>query len=308
MYLPLNYIHLKSSLLDFDWLPSLSNLWLSELAYVDNTPITLALIIQGLLLMGFGYFICRSTSKAIEYKILSRLDIDLSLRHTLGTIIFYFFISIFTLIILNLLHIPISIFAWIGGAFAIGIGLGSQNIVNNFISGLIMMAERPIKVGDIIDVGGVTGLVEHIGARSTHVKSLDNTHVVVPNSSFLEKNVLNWTLSDDIIRTTVKVGVAYGSPTNQVDKLLKEVVQENPRILKTPSPQVLFSDFGSSSLDFQLLFWTHVPDMLELKKLESHVRHKINSKFTENQIIIAFPQLDVHLFQPEPPPTSSLPL
>ena len=201
---------------------------------------------------------------------------------------------------LSLLNIPISVFAWIGGAFALGIGLGSQNIVNNFISGLIMMAERPVKVGDIIDLEGVTGVVEHIGARSTHVKSFDNTHIVVPNSSFLEKNILNWTLSDDIVRTTIKIGVAYGSPTDKVENLLKESVYEENLALRKPPPQVLFADFGNSSLDFELLFWTHVPDMLELKRLKSRVRHRINKKFIENELSIPFPQLDVHFFNNSP--------
>ena len=297
------YIYLspiKTSFSTLNWLPDLPDLWFSELAKVDNTPITLALIVKGMVLMAIGYFICRTTSRAIEHRILSRLDIDLSLKHTFGTIIFYFFFSMFTLMTLSLLNIPISVFAWIGGAFALGIGLGSQNIVNNFISGLIMMAERPIKVGDIINLEGVTGVVEHIGARSTHVKSFDNTHIIVPNSSFLEKNIHNWTLSDDIVRATIKIGVAYDSPTDKVENLLKESINEENLVLRKPVPQVLFSNFGSSSLDFELIFWAHVPDILELKRLESRVRHKVNKKFIENKVTIAFPQLDVHFFNNSP--------
>lgn len=278
-----------------DWIPAFSDIWFTEFAQVDNTSITLALIFKGLILLVIGYFLCRSVSHAIEKRLLSHLEIDVSLRHTLGTIIFYFFLSILVLFILSLLSIPISVFTWIGGAFALGVGLGSQNIVNNFISGLVMMVERPVKVGDVVDVEGVTGIVEHIGARSTQVKSLDNTHIVVPNSSFLEKNVLNWTLSDNVIRTSIPVGVAYGSPTKLVEVLLTECAKEQESILEHPQPVVLFTDFGNNSLNFELLFWSRLHSILQLKKLESTVRHAIDNKFRQSGITIAFPQLDVHL-------------
>ena len=278
-----------------DWVPDLQDIWFAELARVDSTSITVALIFKGFTLLIIGYFICRFLSRQIEKKLLSRLEIDIALKHTLGMVIFYFFLSILTLFILNLLNIPISVFTWIGGAFALGVGLGSQNIVNNFISGLVMMVERPVKVGDIVDVEGVAGTVEHIGARSTQVKSLDNTHIVVPNSSFLEKNVLNWTLSDDVVRTSITVGVAYGSPTRKVEELLKECVRDEEQVLLYPEPVALFTDFASSSLNFELLFWSHVQNVLQLKKLESAIRYNIDDKFKESDIVIAFPQLDIHL-------------
>ena len=276
------------------WIPDLSKIWFAELAVIDNTPVTVGLICKGILLLIIGYYICRLFSREVENRLLSRLDIDISLRHTLGTIIFYFLLSILMFFILSLLKIPISVFAWIGGAFALGIGLGSQNIVNNFISGIVMMAERPVKVGDIIEVEGFLGMVEHIGARSTQIKSLDNTHIIVPNSSFLEKNILNWTLSDDLIRTVVSVGVGYGSPTKKVEEILKDCVKKYVLILEDPEPLVLFTNFGSSSLDFDLIFWTELQSIGALRKLESDVRHAIDTAFKEHGITIPFPQLDVH--------------
>ena len=269
--------------------------WDHELLTVDKEAITMGEVFTAALLFIMGYFICKSLSKEIEQRLLTRLDIDASLRHTLKTIIFYFLLILLTLFVLSLLSIPITVFTFLGGALAIGVGFGSQNIVNNFISGLILMIERPVRVGDIIETDGLKGSVENIGARSTIIKSMDNTHFVVPNSSFLEKNVLNWTLSDDVVRTKVAVGVAYGSPVRKVEELLKQAVTGHDRILKYPEPMVLFSDFGDNSLNFEVFFWTRVMNVMQLKLLESYVRFQIDELFNENKIVIAFPQRDVHL-------------
>lgn len=271
------------------------DLWKIQLLSVDGKTITLGKVITGVVLFIMGYFICRSLSKEIDNRILSRLDIDASLKHTFKTMIFYSMLIILTLFVLRLLNVPITIFTVLGGALAIGVGFGSQNIVNNFISGLILMIERPVRVGDIIETEGLKGTVENIGARSTIIKSMDNTHYVIPNSSFLEKNVLNWTLSDDVVRTKVSVGVAYGSPTRRVEELLKLAVTGHERILKYPEPLVLFSDFGDNSLNFDIFFWTRVINVMQLKLLESHVRFQIDDLFRQNQIVIAFPQRDIHI-------------
>ncbi|MCB9026479.1 MAG: mechanosensitive ion channel [Bdellovibrionaceae bacterium] len=276
----------------WEWMP---DLWKIQLLSVDGKTITLGKVITGVVLFIMGYFICRSLSKEIDNRILSRLDIDASLKHTFKTMIFYSMLIILTLFVLRLLNVPITIFTVLGGALAIGVGFGSQNIVNNFISGLILMIERPVRVGDIIETEGLKGTVENIGARSTIIKSMDNTHYVIPNSSFLEKNVLNWTLSDDVVRTKVSVGVAYGSPTRRVEELLKLAVTGHERILKYPEPLVLFSDFGDNSLNFDIFFWTRVINVMQLKLLESHVRFQIDDLFRQNQIVIAFPQRDIHI-------------
>ncbi|MCB0391712.1 MAG: mechanosensitive ion channel, partial [Bdellovibrionales bacterium] len=274
---------------------SVPDFWNVSLISVDGEKITLGEVITGILLFIMGYFICRSLSKEFEQRVLSRLDIDASLKHTLKTMMFYSLLVILTLFVLRLLNIPITIFAVLGSALAIGVGFGSQNIVNNFISGLILMIERPVRVGDIIETDGLKGSVENIGARSTIIKSMDNTHYVVPNSSFLEKNVLNWTLSDDVVRTKVNVGVAYGSPVRKVEELLKKSVSNNERILKYPEPLVLFADFGDNSLNFEIYFWTKVINVMQLRMLESYVRFQIDELFNENNIVIAFPQRDIHL-------------
>jgi small-conductance mechanosensitive channel len=134
-------------------------------------------------------------------------------------------------------------FTVLGGALAIGIGFGSQNVMNNFISGLILMLERPVRARDVIEVDGNHGTIENIGARSTQIRSTDGRHIIVPNSFFLESNVVNWTLSDDLMRAKVSVGVVYGSPTRQVERLIRRAVDEE-RVLKTPEPIIIFEEFG----------------------------------------------------------------
>ena len=178
---------------------------------------------------------------------------------------------------------------------AIGIGFGSQNIMNNFISGLIILAEHPIKVGDLIDVDGVFGQVERIGPRSSRIRAGDNTHVIVPNSAFLEKNVLNWTVSDDVIRTWVDVGVAYGSPVEEVAEGLQRAVAEEPGVLDSPEPEILFMDFGDNALAFRAYFWVRVARSLDRHRFQSRLRFRIDRIFREAGIVIAFPQRDVHL-------------
>lgn len=176
-----------------------------------------------------------------------------------------------------------------------GIGFGSQNLVNNFLSGLILMFEQPIKVGDFIEVEGLFGEVEKIGARSTRIRAYGNKHIIVPNSSFLEKNVLNWTLADRFARLQVNVGVAYGSPVEKVRELLEKAAREEPKVISSKEPLVLFADFGDNALQFQLLFWIRLDDLNDRRVIESNVRFHIERIFREEGITIAFPQRDVHL-------------
>jgi small-conductance mechanosensitive channel len=183
----------------------------------------------------------------------------------------------------------------LGGALAIGIGFGSQNIVNNFISGLILLVERPIKEGDIVEIDSSTGTVEHIGPRSTRIKTPSNTHIVVPNSAFLEKNVVNWTLADDLIRAKIELGVAYGSPTREVESILLEVVKTHPKTLDSPEPIVLFRDFGDNALVFEVDFWLRMPTIRDRRIVESDIRHTIAETLQNRGISIPFPQRDLHL-------------
>lgn len=197
--------------------------------------------------------------------------------------------------ILDFLRVPLGAFAFISGAVAIGFGFGAQNIINNFISGWILMWERPIKIGDFLELGDVRGTVESINTRSTRIRRVDGVHLLVPNSYLLENTVTNWTLVDEILRTTVSVGVAYGSDVSLVTKLLNKAADDHPRVLKDPERKVFFADFGDNALAFELNVWAKAPAESSLRSLRSELRYSIDRLFAENGVVIAFPQRDIHV-------------
>jgi len=162
------------------------------------------------------------------------------------------------------------------------------------------MTERPISIGDLIELEGILGKVEEIGARCTRVRTGENIHILVPNSSFLEKNIINSTLSDQKIRAHVTAGVIYGSPVAEVEKRLLRAVAENNRIHRDPKPFVIFKDFGDNALIFEVYFWITVRQSMERRLIESSVRFRIDELFREAGIVIAFPQRDVHLDADKP--------
>jgi len=198
-------------------------------------------------------------------------------------------------IILDFLRVPLAAFAFISGAVAIGFGFGAQNIINNFISGWILMWERPIKIGDFLELGDVKGTVESINTRSTRIRRVDGVHLLVPNSFLLENTVTNWTLVDKLVRTSEKVGVAYGSDVNLVRTLLQQVAKDHPSVLEKPESLVFFDDFGDNALCFDLTFWVHAASEGGLRTIRSDLRFAIDQLFADAGLVIAFPQRDVHV-------------
>lgn len=178
------------------------------------------------------------------------------------------------------------------GALGVGIGFGLQNIVNNFISGLILIYERPVQVGDIIEIGPLIGEIKSIGIRSSNIRTYDGSEVVVPNSNLVSDQLINWTLSDDYKRIEINVGVAYGTDPNKVIEILNKVARENNMVVNHPEPRVLFKEFGDSSLNFRLLFWVLFENGLQAK---SDISVLIADAFAKNQVEIPFPQLDLHV-------------
>lgn len=212
-------------------------------------------------------------------------------------------IAVFVFALISV-KIPLTIFAFMGGALAIGIGFGAQNLINNFISGLILLIERPIKVGDVVEVEGSRGRVMEIGARCSLVRRADGFDVLVPNSEFLQKNVINLTLSDERIRLSVQVGVAYDSATRDVAQIMSATLAEHGKILKQPEPVVLFEDFGDSALVFAAYFWVQVSPTGDYRIIASDYRHMLARRFADAGIVISFPQLDVHLDRVATSPSS----
>lgn len=213
-------------------------------------------------------------------------------RAALQALWFYALFITVLVVALNLFHLSFTQFSVVSGALAVGIGFGSQNLIGNFISGIILLIERPVSQGDVIELEGRQVTVERLGPRSTIVRTLDNTHMIMPNSLLLDRPVINWTLSDEVVRRCIKVGVAYGSPTRKVEELLQTVLGRVASVKPEPKPVVIFSAFGESALDFEIYFWVPIRERVET---ENELRHLIVEVFAEAEVTIAFPQRDVHL-------------
>jgi small-conductance mechanosensitive channel len=178
------------------------------------------------------------------------------------------------------------------GALSVGIGFGLQTIFNNFISGLILLFERPIQVGDTIEIGGIWAEVKKINVRATVVQTFDNASVIIPNSEFISQQVTNWSFKDRRMRQNLDVGVAYGADIDRVEKTLLEIADGFDSVLKYPSPQVLFIDHGDNALLFRLRFWVQVEDSAIVP---SQIRFAIDKRFRALDIEIPFPQRDIHI-------------
>jgi small-conductance mechanosensitive channel len=256
--------------------------------------ITVSQIVLVVVIVLAGIFLGRVLQKLLA-RHMSRTQINPNSAQTIQRLVFYFILVLVFVTALSMLHIPITALAFISGAVAIGIGFGAQNIINNFISGWILMSERPVRIGDIVEIGGANGVIESIGARSTRIRRVDGVHLLVPNSAMIEQTVVNWTLVDKNIRTTIRIGVAYGSSPRQVSELLRQAVDAQPEVMQDPEPVVIFEDFGDSALIFDVYFWSNVDGERFLRQIRSDIRHRITDLFAANGIQIPFPQRDVHI-------------
>jgi len=241
-----------------------------------------------------GYLAIHWLARMITNRLVA-LEMEPDVIHLIRRIFFIVGLLVLAITALDLLNVPLTAFAFVSGAIAIGVGFGAQNIINNFISGWILMWERPIRIGDYLEVGGSTGTVESIDTRSTRIRRPDGVHMLVPNSALLENTVVNWTLIDYLTRTVVRVGVAYGSPVKQVAELIKQATTEQEAVLAEPVPSVVFEDFGDSALIFDVYFWVNATAERNLRVIRSDIRFRISELFDANEIVIAYPQQDVHI-------------
>jgi potassium efflux system protein len=281
-------------------LEEFSELWQLKIIAIDNHPVTVGKLVIALLVLVIGFLVVRITFSLLGSRLLSKTPLKKSTASAIQKMFSYFAYLLVLLFALRMVNIPLAAFAFLGGAIALGVGFGAQNIINNFISGFIIMTEKPITIGNLVEIDGVLGEVEDIGARCTRIRTGENIHILVPNSSFLEKNITNWTLSDNKIRTKVVTGVVYGSPVRQVEELLIKSAKENEKVLKSPEPFVVFNDFGDNALVFEIYFWITIQRIIERRLIESSVRFRIDDLFREAGIVIAFPQQDVHLDTTQP--------
>ncbi|WP_295451801.1 mechanosensitive ion channel domain-containing protein [uncultured Thiodictyon sp.] len=285
----------------------LQRLWSFELLSIEDTlvvdgervsekrPVTIGKVSEALLILTVGLLLASGLARVISRILLPfgaekwrrRLLIQKLLRvgMTLAVVV----------LALVTVKIPLAVFAFLGGAIALGIGFGAKNLLNNFISGFIILGEGTIRVGDRIEIEGTQGIVARIGERSTRVRRLDGVDMLIPNSHFLENRVTNMTLADQRARVTIAVGVAYGSPTRQVHALLLEIAKSHPLVVADPVPAVVFEDFGDSALIFRVYVWIDFGAQDDYRAVVTELRHTISERFAQEGHEIAFPQRDVHL-------------
>lgn len=273
----------------------LLTIWNAELFSASGNPIKLNQLVLALLIILIGVWISKRISRLVKVRLARIQRIDSHAAGVIQTIVFNTLVVIVVLAAMPIAGIPTTIFTVLGGAVAIGIGFGAQNLFNNLISGLILMIERPIRLGDIVEVGEHEGIIEAINNRCTYIRRSDGVDLLVPNSHFLEQPVVNWTLSDRDVRGSVVVGVAYGSPTDRVAGLLRQCLDEHVKVHERPVPVVLFKDFGDNALVFEAFFWSKIGKPMDLKKIQSDIRFRFDALCREHGICIAFPQRDVHL-------------
>jgi len=260
---------------------------------IGSVSFSLIGVFTGVVVFFVGYFITRWFQSWLDGSVMSRGRIDSGVRNSIKTAVGYLGIGVAVLIGISAAGINLSSLALVAGALSVGIGFGLQNIVSNFVSGLILLAERPFKVGDWIEAGDTAGIVKKISVRATEVETFHRQSVIVPNSELINAKVGNWTHRNKLGRVDVKVGVSYSSDARQVYEILLELARKHPLVLRNPEPYVYFAGFGDSSLDFELR--VHLADIYNIVRVESDLRFSILDRFREEGIEIPLPQRDVRI-------------
>jgi small-conductance mechanosensitive channel len=279
----------------FDQLVEVLN---SPIITLGGINITAWRIIYFILLLYLLIFISKRVRNWLVHRVLSKSTLDLGTGTAIGTITRYVIILIGLMIILQSVGINLSTLTVLAGALGVGIGFGLQNVTNNFVSGIIILFERPIKVGDRIEVGNISGDVVRISMRATTVVTNDNISVIVPNSEFISSKVINWSHNDRNVRFNIHIGVSYKEDPEKIKDILLSVAGDNPAVLKNPVPDVIFDEFGDSSLNFILRVWT--AKLIQTPQvLKSQLYFEIFRRFRADGIEIPFPQRDLHIKNPE---------
>jgi small-conductance mechanosensitive channel len=272
---------------------ALSEVFTTELFELGRKPFSLSSLAQLIFFVLIALLISRTLSEWIKRGLLVRFKFDRGTREAITSVINYILASIGFLIVLQSAGIDLSSLTVIAGALGIGFGFGLQNLASNFISGLTLLFEKPIKVGDFVEVDDLLGTVESISIRSTVVRTIDDVFVIVPNNRFVENNIVNWSYGDNKCCLHIPVGVAYGSDSVLVTEALLSAARRESRVLSYPSPKVWFKGFGDSSMNFELLVWIDNPP--ETDPIKSALNFLIEWEFRCRNIEIPFPQRDLHI-------------
>ena len=276
--------------------------------FVDGKTVTVAYgvtvgkSIGAIALYIVGYWLFSLLSARLQRLMVSRFRVDEQLASVIRRWSMIALASVLVIFILNLARIPLTVFAFMGGALAIGIGFGTQTIIKNVISGIIILFERKIRVGDIVGIEGMTGYVTQVDLRASTVRGFDGLEALVPNSTLLENQVINWTYSNPTVRREISVGVAYGAPVREASEIICGSANDHGLVLDDPAPEVFFEDFGDNALQLVLVFWVALGPNVSARKVCSDLRYAIEKRLGTAGISIAFPQRDVHLDVSEPLP------
>jgi small-conductance mechanosensitive channel len=271
-----------------------------KLFEINKTAVTPSSIFMFVVFIAAFALTSRLLQRVLRAHLFSRMRIDEGMQYTLTRIIHYLVMIIGAVVAFQFIGIDLTGLAVIVGFLSVGIGFGLQNITSNFVAGLILLLERPIKVGDRIMVGNQEGDVVEINMRSTTIRTLNNIAVIVPNSEFVSSKLENWSYGDETVRVDVNVGVSYESDLETVIRSLREVAAEHPEVLKKPAPDVLHTGFGDSALNMRLRIW--LEDSQRHLEVHSEINCAIVRKFQQNGIEIPFPQRDLHVRSPLPLP------
>lgn len=267
-----------------------------SIAIGDNRYSALSLLLLLALTIGL-WFAARLIARLFRIYVLRSAQIEPRLQDILSVLVQYVLLFLGVIVLFQLLGIDASSLAILASLLGVGIGFGVQNITNNFISGFIITLERPIEVGDFIKIGDLVGIVKQVGARSTEINTLDRVTIIVPNSQFLENEVINWSHGDSVSRLRIPVSVAYNSDISQVKTALLEAVKRHPEVLLRPEPEIWFQSFGDSALNFEIMVWTGEPR--KQFRVKSDLNYAIEASLRRYGIEVPFVQQDVHLESPQ---------
>lgn len=263
------------------------------IVHVNQKPLTILSIVLGIIILLVFVLISKGLRKVFKRRIFDKYQLDEGIQLIILKLTHYLLIGLGVIIAVQSIGLNLTSLAVVFGLLSVGVGFGLQNVASNFVSGLIILFERPIKIGDRITIGDVWGDVENISLRATLIRTVDNITIIVPNSEFISSQVINWSHRDPKVRVHIPVGVAYGSDVPLVTKSLLEVAKNHPEVMKDPPPKVWFTEFGDSSLNFELLAWTldpkRRPDVI------SDLNKEIDQIFRKNKVEIPFPQRDLHV-------------
>lgn len=269
-------------------------IWRTQIFALGDNKFTLSLIVTVIVAIVALSVITSVLKRLIVSRVLLRTSMDRGTAESVATMLRYAVLVIGTVVILQNSGVNLSVLGVLFGALGIGIGFGLQNVAKHFISGIIILIERPIKVGDRIEVDGLSGRVEKIAARATVVVTNDNISVIVPNSYFIDSQVINWSYKENKVRFNFPIGVAYKEDPATIKRLVLEVANANEGVLTSPAPDLLFDSYGDNSINFNLRVWTidyaHIPSVLK-----SQIYYAIFEKFKKHGVEIPYPQRDLHI-------------